>query len=351
MVKSFDYRMFWPESSYEWMQEDFEPGLVSVVITSYQREKYIRATLDSVLDQTYRPIELVLIDDGSSDDTWTRVRQWQEKLPDDEGFKFIAHRQENMGAPNARNRALHLCSGEYIQEIGSDDLIHPRKIELAVNLLGKESDVQSVWSPLVHFTDDEESELGEAHKVEQLLSAASRHVRGEEVFVPQYLPSAAMHRRQVFYRAGPWFEKLKRWQDLEYQSRMFGHVRSWFEVPGTPYYFRQHDGPRINNQYGKQSGILPGLDSVSRVESNLRTMGILDGRVWLEVSQFYLTIALLALRFDQRDAFRQSLDGAVRCRRAPLFRFRTWVLRLAYLVLGSAITTKFVSRYLPKAGR
>jgi len=351
MVASVDYESYRPESSHDWMAEDFEPDWVTVIVTSYQRENYILATLNSVLNQSYRPIELVLIDDGSTDNTWAEIEKWEAGLPDDDLFRVVTYRQENRGAPNARNRALQMCKGEFIQEIGSDDLIHPQKLEVAVELLRQHDSAQSVWSPMVHFTNDEESSLVSPGAKNSYVESAIIRNRVDEVFVPQYLPSAAIHRREVFYRTGPWCEELKRWQDLEYQSRMFCHVQAWVELPWTPYYFRQHDGPRINNQYGKKSGILRGLDSITRVESNLVSMGVSENSSWLEVSQFYLTIALLAIQYDQKDEFRQSIDGAVRTRGEVTFGVKAMFLKAVYSLLGSDITLRLVAPYLPKAGR
>ena len=77
------------------MSSDFDPGLVSVIIPTYNRADLIGETLESVLAQTYRPIEILVVDDGSTDDTESVVRSYEPKLEDGLSLRYI--RQENAG--------------------------------------------------------------------------------------------------------------------------------------------------------------------------------------------------------------------------------------------------------------
>ena len=101
-----------------------EPNLVSVLIPAFNAEKYIRETLSSVARQTHRELEIIVVDDGSSDGTAALLQEFSRSEP-----RLRCYRQPNQGVAAARNFALSIASGEYVAPIDADDLWHPRKIE------------------------------------------------------------------------------------------------------------------------------------------------------------------------------------------------------------------------------
>ncbi len=123
-------KSLWPETCHgRWMSERYEPGLASVIIPTYNRARLLTEAMDSVLAQTYRPIELIVVDDGSTDHTRKAIEQWSSKCADDHLFRLSHFHQGNKGAPAARNLGLVQSHGEYIQFLDSDDILHPEKIE------------------------------------------------------------------------------------------------------------------------------------------------------------------------------------------------------------------------------
>lgn len=104
--------------------------LVSIIIPSFNHEKFVGATIESVLEQTYPCIELIVIDDGSSDDTLKVVRKYEQSS---HGMRVIA--QENQGLSQTLNNALKHAHGEYVAFIASDDVMHPEKTEKQVAFL------------------------------------------------------------------------------------------------------------------------------------------------------------------------------------------------------------------------
>lgn len=102
--------------------------LVSVAIPAYNHAAYIEACLASVCAQTYPELELVLIDDGSRDDTLEVARRFLE--PRRERFRrIVLERQDNQGVSAASNACIVACRGDWVHLLGSDDVMHPRKIE------------------------------------------------------------------------------------------------------------------------------------------------------------------------------------------------------------------------------
>jgi glycosyltransferase involved in cell wall biosynthesis len=113
---------------------------VSVIIPSYNHEKYIGECIQSVLNQTYRDFEIVITDDGSTDRTVEIVENF-----DDPRIKLFKH-FENKGAPVALNNCIRHASGKYIAPIGSDDAWYPEKLELQVRYLDEHPDIAVVFS-------------------------------------------------------------------------------------------------------------------------------------------------------------------------------------------------------------
>jgi glycosyltransferase involved in cell wall biosynthesis len=106
-------------------------GLASTIIPVYNRKGLVGASVQSVLDQTYRPIEIILVDDGSTDNTLAELNWLATKHPE---TIRVAHR-ENGGPGLARETGRLLARGEFIQYLDSDDLLLPRKFEVQVAAL------------------------------------------------------------------------------------------------------------------------------------------------------------------------------------------------------------------------
>lgn len=101
--------------------------LVSVAIPAYNHAAYIEACLASVCAQTYAELELVLIDDGSQDDTLEVARRYLESYGD-RFRRIVLKRQENQGVSAASNAVIAACQGEWVHLLGSDDVLHPDKV-------------------------------------------------------------------------------------------------------------------------------------------------------------------------------------------------------------------------------
>lgn len=99
--------------------------LVSIIIPCYNVEKYIYRCLESVVDQTYKNLEIILVDDGSTDNTPSMCDNWANR--DD---RIIVIHKDNDGVANARNDALNIAKGDYISFVDSDDYVEKCFIEL-----------------------------------------------------------------------------------------------------------------------------------------------------------------------------------------------------------------------------
>lgn len=105
---------------------------VSVIIPVYNAAKYLRACLDSVVRQSYSNLEIILVDDGSTDGSGAICQEYHEKDP-----RVRVLREKNSGVGASTNAGLAMATGDYILFVDDDDLLNGRQIELLHNLLEK----------------------------------------------------------------------------------------------------------------------------------------------------------------------------------------------------------------------
>lgn len=108
--------------------------LVSVLIPAYNHENYIQETIESIINQTYPNIELIILDDGSKDETWEKITELKQKCKN-RFVKSHFETKQNEGTCMTLNKLLKLSSGEFVYIIASDDLAKPQAIEKEVKIL------------------------------------------------------------------------------------------------------------------------------------------------------------------------------------------------------------------------
>ena len=126
---------------------------ISVIIPTYNRSEYVLDAIQSVVDQKYEPVEIIVIDDGSTDDT----REKLASLADAEVIRYIY--QENQGRSAARNKGISLATGEYLAFLDSDDLFESDKLAKQVEFFARHPEVGLVHGGYVKF-DTLDNDLG-----------------------------------------------------------------------------------------------------------------------------------------------------------------------------------------------
>lgn len=121
--------------------------LVSVVVPCYNASKYLKQSLLSVLSQTYNNLEIIVVDDGSIDESSIVVKKLQSEYTN---FIIKYIYQKNKGPAAARNQGISLACGDYIAILDSDDIWHPKKLELQVEKI-KNPDKDIVFSSIIRF--------------------------------------------------------------------------------------------------------------------------------------------------------------------------------------------------------
>jgi glycosyltransferase involved in cell wall biosynthesis len=139
---------------------------VSVVIPTYNRADYVVQAIDSVLEQSLQGSEIIVVDDGSTDDTEARMRAF--------GDRVVYVKTQNGGSGHARNVGMLRATGEYIAYLDSDDLYNPYKLELQMRVLDRFPDVGMVYSEVSGFQDDR---VIEEYHLQKYHSSAFRNPR------------------------------------------------------------------------------------------------------------------------------------------------------------------------------
>jgi len=112
--------------------------MISVIIPVYNGEYMIKRAIESVLSQTYRDFEIIVVDDGSTDNTSEVLKPYRDRI----GYFY----QENRGVAGARNKGIEKSKGEYIAFLDQDDIWLPEKLELQAKYLDGNTDVSMVYS-------------------------------------------------------------------------------------------------------------------------------------------------------------------------------------------------------------
>jgi len=207
--------------------------LVSVIIPSYNRAAYIEAAINSALDQTYGPVEVIVVDDGSTDGSYEKLQQWEERGK----LVLLTHpERRNRGQSASINLGIQQAAGSYIAILDSDDMFAKEKLADQVAFLEANPETGMVYGQ-GHAVDADGNFLfkvpGDGH---QELSDPNR------LLLDCYmaLPGGSLVRRSVFETAGLFEESFRAGQDHDMAIRIMEATRCAY-LPKLAFYYRKHD--------------------------------------------------------------------------------------------------------------
>ncbi|MFH1395272.1 MAG: glycosyltransferase [Candidatus Omnitrophota bacterium] len=169
---------------------------VSVIIPAYNKADLTVKTVKSVLAQTYKNIEIIVVDDGSTDNTTERLKPYCNRI------KYVY--KNNGGACSARNLGIKKTAGDYIALIDCDDIYIPEKIEISVDFLDKNPDIGFIHTP-VYFIDENDNVCG---RYPRFKKAPSGYVSKKLLLKNFVCNSTVVVRAECFEKTGMFDETI-----------------------------------------------------------------------------------------------------------------------------------------------
>ena len=209
-----------------------EGSLISCIVPVFNGERYLGEALDSILAQTYRPFEIIIVDDGSTDETARVAARY--------GTRISYLRQPNQGSATAKNLGLSATRGEFIAFLDADDLWHREKLARQMARILEKPGIDLCFSRFQHFWMPE-------------LAEEAKHYEGHPLSKPlsAYLVSSLLVHRSVFKRFGQFDNGLRGNENMIWYLRAAERGAFIEVVPGVLTYRRLHGKNITREQLSK----------------------------------------------------------------------------------------------------
>jgi GT2 family glycosyltransferase len=207
--------------------------LVSVMMPTYNNGRYIGQAIESIYAQNYKNIEVIVIDDGSTDNTKEIIKKYQ-----DIKYFYIEHK----GISLARNIALEKSKGEYIAFCDSDDYWLPEKLNTQMQYFKDHPDCEIVFTKYENFFEDEKLKTNKRAMHEKMM----------EKFLKQYLPSSII-KKELFEKYGNFDENFSGVEDTEFLYRLLKKGVSISHIIPEVFYIRRIHGQNVTLNYNQDT--------------------------------------------------------------------------------------------------
>ncbi|WP_274653369.1 glycosyltransferase family 2 protein [Paenibacillus humicola] len=228
-------------------------GRVSFVVPCYNCSAYVKECLDSLILQTYEDIEIIAVDDGSTDATWETIEQWKTGAPRKNPFfdirnRFVALRlPRNCGYSGAMTTAMYLARGEFIATQDADDLSHAQRIEHQVNAMLQRPELGAVGTSYHYFRDGRfdspERECWLKYGMDNIKASYDNGLHC-------VCHGTLLFRASLFDRLGGLTRRLPGAEDYEHIAHFIAAGERIDNLNLPLYYYRIHDKQRSHEYYG-----------------------------------------------------------------------------------------------------
>ncbi len=287
---------------------------VSVVITAYNSARFICDALQSVADQTYRDYEIIVVDDGSDDDTGALVES------SNIGCTYIY--QKNRGAAAARNVGLKAARGEYINFLDADDLLLPEKLSMQVAYLEAHPEVDIIYGDTEYFYEDgtERSPRRFSLGLRTPPYPLSGNMLEVLVINSVFAVHAALVRRSRLLEVGGFDERLLSAEDHDLWLRMATYCQFHYNDDEIVARYRIHGKNKIFTQPNTR------LNSLNQIWERVSKSNEFQDLPICVKTEFYLRIATYNIvNSNESQKARGAIREAIACNSKAL---------IPYLMLG-----------------
>jgi glycosyltransferase involved in cell wall biosynthesis len=266
-------------------------SLVSIIIPCYNSQRWVGEAVESCLNQTYPNIEIIVVDDGSTDGSFEILRRFLPRIRLETG--------PNRGGNSARNRAFALSMGEYIQYLDADDYLEPDKIARQVQFLEetKADVVYGDWRYRIHLPDSRFSYLDKIK-----LSGVQQDILAAILSNWWVATGAILYRRQVVNQVGGWDETLRAAQDRDFfTSVIFSGAKIRYQA-GCDFIYRKY-GPVTLSSSNLSRWVENHCISLTKSEVALARTGRLTEKYKAALAVGYFETARACYWIDARASF------------------------------------------------
>jgi glycosyltransferase involved in cell wall biosynthesis len=250
---------------------------VSVIIPCYNAEKFISECLTSVINQTYKNIEIICVDDGSSDSSLSILNEFQLKYPDT--VKVIS--VPNHGASKARNIGLAMATGDYIQFLDADDIITPEKLER--QLAGFSDNVDLVVSDRLQksfdLTETLETNIFSDILINPLETAVTKII----------ITGNPLYKKNIVVALNGYNEKISSCQDWEFHLRIILKGYKIKYIPGVFFITRVVSGSLSSNWV---KVFIQSTEIIYELKNRLKEHPMMNDKIRIHIAGIYLNSAI-----------------------------------------------------------
>lgn len=230
---------------------------ISVVMSVYNGEKYLREAIESILNQTFRDFEFIIIDDGSTDRSLEIIKEFEQK---DNRIKIIS--RKNKGLIYSLNEGIKLARGEYIARMDADDISKINRLEKQIKYMQENDlDICGSWAEGIDTLGNKIKDLNYSPDINKIKTFTLLH--------NSFIHSSVMFKKDIFEKVGGYKKFFKHIEDYELWTRIVFKYRAG-NIPEALIRYRLHD-EQITKKNGfemKARGILVRILALSRFVLN-----------------------------------------------------------------------------------
>ena len=259
---------------------------VSLIIPVYNAEKYLRRCLTSAMEQTFKDMEILVVNDGSTDESLAICREYAQMDP-----RFHIINKENTGVSDSRNRAIQIAKGDYLQFMDSDDWLTPDATETFVYA------AQKFNCDLV---------IADFYRVDKAVFTGKQHIRERGLLTREQFATYMMQDPADFYYGVLWnklyrrqviadnhleMDAQMRWcEDFLFNLSFIRHAETFTAIQTPVYYYMKRKGSLVSTDWKKANAVLLKFRLLKEYKELYQSIGLYEENE-LKINAFVLSVA------------------------------------------------------------
>ena len=290
---------------------------VSVIIPAYNAEDYIRRCLDSIINQVYKNLEIIVIDDSSTDNTKQIIKEYSEK--DSRIIPFYS--SLNKGVSASRNIGLKAATGDYIMFVDSDDQLTKEAIRRMIDISNKyNSDYVDSYHLLIYTKDNKKQVSFTEHKVPKNVVVYGSLKENNKVLDTYTYVTGKLFKRELIGEL-QFDENLSRYEDLVFEHQIKTRLKNYVLLNKIVYIYYQREDSLVNT-FGKKH--LCYLDAAKLVREIYKEYDY-DIRNKIDATLFQtMVLTLFTKVIKNDDSLNENLNIVKNCLNELLYIFNNY---------------------------